>query len=211
MSSLEPFEIEVPFKGARDYLQSADVYHAVLAHLDGRIGLDSCRDVRLIFRSFARTRIAVIPEEELGDREANASFLCEIDGEKLKRVLVETGETVAAREPYPEEEIVERCVIDADAKTVTLEHDEALDRFKLMEILVAMNKAMHLEALREHPGKWLFTETRNPEPLFGQSWRRLSIGIRNQLGVKLTRSVIEVDGADAGYLCFSLQPPATSS
>ncbi|MCB1230175.1 MAG: hypothetical protein KDN19_07915 [Verrucomicrobiae bacterium] len=211
MPVLESFEIEIPFKGARDYLQSADVYHAVLAHLDGQVGIDSCHDVRLIFRNFARTRIAVITEDELGDREANASFLCEVGGEKLKRVLVETGKDVTAREPYPEEEIVERCVVDAEAKTVTLEHDDSLDRFKLMEILVAMNKAMHLEVFKEHPGKWLFTETRNPEPLFRQPWRRLSIRIKNQLGVKLTRSVIEVGGVDAGYLCFSLQPPASSS
>ena len=207
MKLILPFEIDVPFKGQRDYIHSADVYHAVLSHLAAEVGLENCDDVRLIFRSFARTSIRVGSESPSEATEPNATFTCLIKGEKLRLSLMETGDEVVLRVAYPEHEIVNRCSIDTDAREVSLNYDAGLANFDLMEIIVAMNKAMHLSSFKEHPGKWLFTETRNLKPLFNQPWQRLQIRLKNELGVKLTRSTIEIDGENVGYLCFSLQPP----
>lgn len=201
MQELDDFDLDIPFKGKRDYLHSTSLYDAVVKHLGDKLGRGNLSDVRLMFQGFARKKLKVT--QHLGEAESRAlmTFVCA--GQKFRLDFVETEKEVADRRPYPEEQIMEHCHLDPVAERATLV-DDGRQPFSLMECVVAINKALHERLFAENRGKWLFTEIRTARPLYETQWKEIAVQLKHRLGLKLTRATITLDREDVGYICFSL-------
>lgn len=200
MNEISDFLLDLPFKGNRDYLHSTTAYRALMA----RLGAGSISNPRLIFKGIAKTQLKAVSSDP--EKKAKATFSCQIDSKPVRLSLVETGAEISGTEPCSEDAIGRACCLNVETKEISLESKFA-PGIELIDIVVAMNKTLHQAVFRDHLGKWLFTEVRSDEPLVDRSWTTLRIFIKNQLGTHLTRSVIEIDGTDAGYIGFSLLEP----
>ena len=202
---MSPFTLDLPLKGERSYLQSADIYHGLLSHLEKEASLDQIEDLRLIFRQMNR---GVIRFDAPGDdgKAPTGSVSFTLSGDSVRLSIFDEEAEEKARVPFPEEEISSRCQVSVEGRSVSIEQDGALSAFQPMEVIVAANKCMHQEVFADAKGKWLFTETRNPRPITSTAWKRITLTVISQFGTKLTKTEIRVDDVPSGYLCFSLLP-----
>jgi hypothetical protein len=133
--------------------------------------------------------------------EAVAILRFEHGGQKQAAYLFPTGQPILQREPYAEEEIVRRCQLQNEAKTVSLTVPPG---FTTVEMAVAMNKFLLQQIFPEAKGKWIFTNLKSPSALWPTAFHNLELQFEMALEFTLTRTLIRADGKDAGRIFFSL-------
>jgi hypothetical protein len=197
--------MEWRFKGARDYLQGADLHDQICLALQRR-GLTGLRKVDLTMHQMAREELTgwLLEKGEPFTDPVTAVFRFEEGGRARVVYLSPAGAPISRREPYPEEEIVQRCVLDLEGRVVTLEPTTLGARFSTLELLVSMTKLLHQRLYAETPGKWIFTNLKTPAVLPLSPAARLQVRFENAFGLALTRSALLLEGAPSGHIFFSL-------
>lgn len=191
--------LQLRYKGSRDYLHGTDIYNETLSWLEGTLG--EIKEIDFAFHHLAKHQIEVTTDIPAGEQEpvAICSFLCK--GTRQRIFLIETGDAVTDRYPYPEDELVGPMVVDIEKRRGIL---HAALPYSEIEIWVAMTKALHYKAFPLLQGKWLFVRGR-----FARFVRHEPLGVR-ELGIaasfnnKLTRSEALFDGVKAGEIFFSI-------
>jgi hypothetical protein len=197
------FSMEIPFKGQRDYLHSSDTYNALINGIQEFVSIDTIVSPRLIFKDFAHRPLDVIFDTT--NANPKAIFTFNIDGSKNKCELIERDDAIKERIPFNEKEIIEKCMLDVSKQSIDFQSTPDLN-YTLIEIVVAANKCLHTNYFKNHPGKWLFTEIITDKPLISTPFENLSLKLKTCLGTRLTKCSIILDGAECGYIFFSLKP-----
>ena len=203
MIPLGDFDLDVPFKGTRDYVQSADLYDALMARLGAACRLEDVSDVRLLCRSLARRPLRALVGGPTSECHALLTFHSAVGGGKTRIAVVGREGAPAGRRECPEERIVSQSVLDEETGSITCRMGPS-PGFTLCEAAVALNKALHLRTFAGYPGKWLLTEIRTPLPLLSRGSCEVGIRLKSRSTTRLTRSTIVLDGEESGYICFSL-------
>ena len=199
---LPPVPLEgLRFKGSRDYLHGTDILPLSLRVLRGVSREDSVQAVDISFHGLARTGLSLASVAP-PDAEPRAQLHCKIDGAPCKVVLFEDGREIAARQPYPEEDIVAACNIDAVAKTAA---SSGPLPFTAIERWIAMTKGLHQRVYPDAAGKWLFVRAKlsTYRDAYAEPGEHL-VSIEADFGGKLTRNALTVDGARLGDIYFAL-------
>jgi hypothetical protein len=201
MSFLPDFDLEIPFKGDRNYLHSTDVYNALCKYVGEHYKISEIEKTRLIFKEIAQQPLRVVFSQH--NTNPKAIFFCEIENEKFRGELIQREGVIKSRISFHEEKIIEKCSFDKSQSSIFLDELDDLE-FSPIEVVVAVNKCLHLKYFDQCNGKWLFTEICTKKPLYEMSFKKLKITLKNCLGTKLTRSSIFLDDDEFGYICFSL-------
>lgn len=203
MENPNEFEIDPPLKGNRDYLHSTTLYRWLSRHLNENYPEEEVSGVKLMFKGMLRGGVRVVAADP--EKTAQAVFFFHVGGQRKSWFLFDVGRPPGEKEPCLESKLEELSKVDLTSRSIAIDAENALGA-ELIDIVVALNKALHQQVFSEVEGKWLFTEVVSSLLLVGKPWERMSLSIDKCLGTKLTRSLITIDGEKIGHLCFSLKP-----
>lgn len=188
--------LDLRFKGERTYLHGTDLFDAMV-ELARRATGAGVSDIRMSFyrpirRSVAARRVtsgAAVPRP-------CALFELKSAGQPVAWELIEGSEPVAGRRPYDETDVTAGAVVRDRLIT-----QPAPTAYSFIERVVALNKRL-LDQLRGDPSvSWWFGRlelSRLPAPA-----PALDLRVETDLGARLVRSSIEIDGRREGSIYFS--------
>lgn len=194
--------LDLPLKGGRTYVHSTDMYPAAIRAVADRWGPRELSDVRLVCRvltgrELSLTRDAPAPE----DRVAVFSFTA--GGERQTLYFVAREGMVSRHVPYDEDAIASRGRVDLGGKSIEYAREDDASA-TLVEVVVALTKALHLAVYPEQAGKWVLTQIESAVALHELPWSQVGIFLVQGANPRLTKSDVAVDGERLGHVFFSL-------
>lgn len=196
---MREMNLDLDFKGSRDYLHGTDMFNKVLALLVSQ-ETEVC-DIDFAFHRLARNQLRVVYGLLPTGTEAVATCSFSSNSERKRVNLIETHDLIEGRYPYPEDEIVEAMEIDGDARIGVLKGEV---HYSDIEVWVAMTKALHLKVFPHLTGKWLFVRARFPKFIFQSASKERTIKLITSFNDKFTRSDALLDGVKVGEIYFSI-------
>lgn len=175
-------DLRIPFKGDRTYLHGTDLFNALVA----ATGAD--RDIELtIFRPMTRLPAATRTDRTKAKTETAGALFC--TGAECWSIT-ETENEVTERVPYDEGAIVSNGLIADESIVGPIAKS-------FIETAVAYNKAL-LSSVTGNADWWFVRlELKRVPPASGEVKVRLLVQSR------MTKSSIEIDGDEVGYIYFS--------
>lgn len=188
------------FKGTRDYVHGTDAFNAIIA-LFQDCQIDSIRFSVHDFMRVPKCHIYVAhsDEEATSVKHAEVECLLNVDGEK-RFVLIKAApelEQDIQRYAYDEDAIVDACCMVEDGIKLRQESP-----YSFIETVVAMNKHMHQQLFAGAEGKWVFTRLELDS--YADLRNNLTLILRHNLNMRLTKTEILFDGRRIGHIYFSL-------
>ena len=199
-------ELSLGFKGERTYIHGTDMLNATMQAITRHA--PHARIEKLDFRISRMTKCLLTchwwprssPRSLPG--EAVASFTFQLDGIDHEGKLIQAESCADTRRAYDESPIEKRCVFRPTHRSVSL--TTMPDDFSPLEVLVSMNKALHLKELTiPSASQWVFCRWESPEwpPCFDLSG--VGLTLEQTLGTRLTRSRIELNAEHIATIYFS--------
>lgn len=184
------FAIDIAFKGERPYLQSADIFDAIVGRTGAR------RNLTLAFKRMLSHPIEAVAAADVADPEACAArFRGEGDNGAFDLVIVEDlDKEVAARVPYDEPRVIADARIEGNAVSSRTGQGASA-----MERIVALNK--HLIHTTVKPGKKLLFSRTSVSELPARD-AHLTVRLESRLATRLYRSSIHDAGKPVGEIVF---------
>jgi hypothetical protein len=198
MERRDSFRLNVKFKGNRTYLHGTDLFDAMV-DLNARSSGAALTDIRMSFyRPITQSVEAVrMPPGSMANLHPAALFELQVDHEPAIWALRENvGEPVDGRRPYDEDAVTAQAVVKD--RSISQPRPTA---YTFIERAVALNKRLLNELRRDAGVSWWFARLELPHlppPSPG-----LRLGVETELGGRLVKSSIEVDGQRAGSIYFS--------
>lgn len=202
MSQIEP--INFRFKGMRNYVQGPDVFNGMMDIVTRSISVDSNCHIKFSIHQMVskQCKLFSVPLDSLEKPSEDVVASLQIvssDGSGLKSWLVESSLEVKERDDYDESIFKRLCIIEG--QTISLA--ESVE-YSPVEILVAMNKLLHIELYGAHGIKWLFTRLELQRFITDDDVKAVSIEVLQIFGNhKLTKSEIRVGDSLVGHIYFS--------
>jgi hypothetical protein len=204
--------LRLSFKGNRTYVQGPDIYAAINGYLtESAIATEVAQpDIR--FHRLVTKDLMAAPLDRSAE-PPSVSYAFTAAGERqhwaLREVDVEPGRA-EVRVPYPEEDIVAATAFDAAGKTAVI---ETVTPYSDLEVYTALNKALHQRVLAEATaqGKWLLVRFEAARYVHRTAYKSVTVQLSNMLGVSLTKSRVDIDGAPFGWIYFRLLRPQVAS
>jgi hypothetical protein len=202
MRMTHTYPLELPFRGERNYLHGTDLYQAITTVLGSAV---AAGPLSLTFHSLLQNQPDLVcSAQSLRHLREDAAFRGELrfgSGEQtLNAVLMESLRPVAQRKACNENEVAAAAAVDETERTAVLELPNIGTP---IELVVFLNKHMHLRLLPHLSPKWLFARLELSAPLPAEPPAKLFIQIKQVLGSRFTRSDIFWDGQKAGSISFS--------
>ncbi|ASC64846.1 hypothetical protein B9P52_11255 [Achromobacter denitrificans] len=161
-------------------------------------------DVKFLIHEMtsANLRLVIEPHHDSAVADSVAIMRFTADGQPMRARIVPDEGTPDVRVPYDESVIEECCQIDVAARSIQLAKDDS--GFSQIEVLVSMNKALHLAVL-EKPAQtsWVFCRWDGSELPLPADLSGVTIGLRQALGTRLTRADVELGQEMLGQIYFS--------
>ncbi len=190
--------LDFDFKGERDYIQGPDIYNFVNKEVQKKFGMESYV-TSISYKGFFKSQILMsIGETSQNDSESIGSFkFRSIDGSIKCGELRESNVSPTGRKPYNEENILKNSQIEDKC---IFQRKRA--GFSSLEEIVSLTKALH-NKLFPSDKKWIFVQLELNKPI-NEIESLYKVHLKKNLGNKYTRSTIEENGNEIGWIGFSL-------
>ena len=203
MEQLFAKELNLKYRGSRDYIYGPDLFSEALETLASYLQVTSFEKVDFSSHHMTREGLELHVfssiQEKLEDT-SNSKFTCISKEKKFYGYLLSTGQEVVERTPYPEEEIIKQSTLNADQKEIVL---NGTTSFKLTDNYTALNKMMH-NTLYPGLGKWIFVRVVYERYSIQNTFNTLKVRIRKNFANKYTQSILQMDEQKVGTLYFSI-------
>lgn len=202
MAILFEKQLDVFFRGERNYIYGPDLYNNTVALVRQHFNTNELATVD--FSSHKMTDCGLtfrLCDEQQNIENVQSKISFAINGKKYYGYLIENFNVVSKRLPYPEEEIIRDCVLDYDQKSATL---NKLTAFKLTDNYTALTKHLHKNIHSEISGKWIFVRIQYDNYSFDETYSEISVVQTKNLSNKYTANTLFIDGSKVGCLYFSL-------
>ena len=198
----ETHPLDLPFRGERTYLHGTDLHQAILAAVGER---RPAGPVSITYHSLLRHQPDLVcSRDSLRELRDNPAFRGEIrfgtGTDVLHAALLESDRPVRARKPCNETEVVAAARLDAEDRSARLQQPQTGCP---IEMLVFLNKHLHVRLLPELSPKWLFARLELTEALPAQPPQEVVVQLKQVLAGRFTRSELFLDGRRAGSISFS--------
>jgi len=194
---MKELKFDFCFKGKRKYVHGTDVFSALSTNFNGQL-----KYIDISFHGIA-IRNLIFFTEKPKKKDIKVVFKAESNGEKIKLFGVEDNKDIECRYDYAEEKIIDQTTIDLSNEIISLNQ---LTDYSFIEHIVAMNKALLNNLYIEKDGQWLFTRLQLTNNIQMNEIESLDIALKLNVQFKLTKSVINVNNREMGYLYFSFSP-----
>lgn len=198
------FELQLPFKGGRSYIQGPDIYNGLCDVLHEK-GFAELEKIDLVFHKVATAQLSgrIYVDEEIPEAAPNVLFRFRSGGQAVAVLLHEDARPVTLRVPYDEEALIAESAFDAAAKQITVLSQTG---FSNIETFVALNKSLLLRCFPEAKGRWLFARLQLAESFRQTCFQQLEVQFLGHSNFRITRSALIGDGKPLGHIYFSLLP-----
>lgn len=192
--------LDIPFKGARDYIHGTHLFDLALKVLSEDIG-QVPGEFEIAFHRMAYKQVELIWGTEAAPDNAFAAGSASTAEVRIRFWFRELEAPPSNRQPYPEDEIVENLTFDADFSQARLDIPFA---YSDMELWVSMIKAMHQLRFADATGKWVFARAklRSYIPDHPPMLHRVSLAAT--LGTRLTRNEVYLNNEKIGDVFFAM-------
>jgi len=197
---LKVLQIELPFKGTRNYIQGPDIFNAMTTLQTG----ECLNNIRFTVHDFVRSpscRLHLTESKQALSDIKDIRARCHYDADGIKYWLALTqveGEAASGiRYEYDEERLTSLCHIENDVVSLNQQSP-----FTFIETIVSMNKHLHQQLFSDVVGKWIFT--RIDLDSFCNEREHLVLKFKHNMNYRLTKTDILVNGGKVGDLYFSL-------
>jgi hypothetical protein len=197
MDEVKTRRLDVRFKGDRTYLHGTDLFDEMTRLCSAGRGAPLANVRMSFYRPITHAVEAVRALSGAASARPAALFEASAGGERIAWELHErAGEPVAGRRPYDESAVAAQSTVDGR----TIEQLQPTP-YTFVERAVALNKRLLEEVRRGRPTSWWFARLElaglaPPSPA-------LRLGVEAELGGRLVKSWIDVDGLRAGSIYFS--------
>ena len=190
------FDLNLEFKGQRDYLHGTDMFSSITAILAKKFGGHVERlTIRRVASRQLRLRLDEMPENAAG--VASGVWRAK-DAHDFW--LEETTEPVLGRYPYDENRIVASASLSGE----TLSADRVAD-FSAIETVVAMTKELNVKLSPDIKGQWYFGQI-DLSRSFPKDWSRITIRRHAFIRDVFSRNLVDIDGDSFGEIRFVVGP-----
>lgn len=201
-TNLTDWFLPLSFKGDRNYAHMTDIYLTCLSALENFYPLDQVSNLSLSCKKNTQHQLRLT--NSMPPHELLAALLTFKNHSEEQMLYVEELEAkIEERRPYPEDEISAACKIDGTQQRISLQNAETLD-YKPIELVVAMNKALHQACLSDAQGKWVAVHIDTESPLFPKIQGDVTVILENARSYRMTKSHILHNEKQIGEIRFSL-------
>lgn len=202
--------ISLPFKGRRNYVQSADIFDACAPRISNFLnpGDDISLSATFIFRSFINTGMRLIMSSSVGEKlnvngvDVFGNIIVEDHTGKYFGQMVRNNENVDDYKPDFESDLLSNLSIVANTITLAKKNKN----LSPTETSIALTKILHLDQVSDKY-KWIATRLELPLSFSNQDFREMSVEIIKNAGNRTTQSLITCDGIRIGKVMFSAMHP----
>jgi hypothetical protein len=199
------YKLKLGFKGERKYIQGPDIlnqamqcifqtYQGDLGNVEFLIHRMTGKDLYLEFESLDK---GVVPEPD-----DIAILRLTVGNEQIQARIRPDSGTPDQRVAYDESLVTKQCQLDAATRSIKLVNDDS--GFSQIEVLVSMNKALHLAVLdKPADTSWVFCRWDSPVWPLRADLSGATVTLKQTLGTRLTRADVELDGQMLGQIYFS--------
>lgn len=200
---MQVIDLNFRYKGGRDYVHGTDMYNTIVERISAAnpevAGGTFTMTIHDIVRGQCQLVYSDWTAQALKPENSKVEFSFASGATRIIGWLVETAEAVTERYEYPESEIIQKCFVDG--KTVKIDSETP---YSAIEVLVAINKHLHLSVLQNAVGKWFFTRLELERLLRPEDASRFQLELVKNMHNRLTKSEILSDGRRIGHIFFSI-------
>ncbi len=200
---MKTLDLNLPYKGDRDYLHGTDMYAKTLEVLNAVRPDALTGGCRLVIHRTARhqCRLLYTGVDETAPRPEKlvAEFILSAGTGNTTAWLVETTQAIRDRRPYVESRIFDYCRLTD--RSIRLNDQTG---FSAIEELVAMNKLLHNTHYPPENAQWYFTRLDLTRLLVDTDTGNLVVSLQKNFNQRLTRSAISAHGEMIGHIFFSM-------
>ena len=191
------------YKGKRDYVHGTDMHEEFASLIRAANPEAYWGTFKMVIHEVTRDQCRLIYQKDaesiLKPENGRVEFSFLSDELNLSGWLVETQDPVTERYAYDEDQITQKCSVEG--KNIKINEETP---YLPIEVLVAMNKHLHLSLFPEADGKWWFTRLDLMRLLEAKDAQFFRIELLQNLQHKLTKSRVFVNNEHIGYIYFSL-------
>jgi hypothetical protein len=196
--------LKLVFKGARNYVAGTTMFDETVRLLSDA-GYEQLNTVEFLIHKMTSANLMLVVDlyrEASPASDDIAVMRFAVDGKPMQaRVKLQDG-IPEMRIPYDESAVSNHCEIDLAPRSIRLLND--LLGFSQIEVLVSMNKALHLAVLdKPADTSWVFCRWDSPEWPLPADLSSVTVTLKQALGTRLTRAGVELDGQILGQIYFS--------
>lgn len=201
---MNDLNLKLVFKGERNYVHGTTMFDETVRLLSDA-GYKPLNAIQFLIHKMISTNLKLVvePYREAAPASGDVAVMrFAADGQSMQACVKLQDGMPETRMPYDESAVSNDCEIDAATRSIRLLNDGF--GFSQIEVLVSMNKALHLAVL-EKPAdtSWVFCRWDSPAwPLPGDL-SGVTVTLKQTLGTRLTRANIELDGQMLGQIYFS--------
>lgn len=192
------------FRGTRDYIYGPDLFDTSMASVFEHFGVNGVKHVSFSSHSMTRSGLDFIlfdNAQNENEFKFNSKLEFKLEDKSFYGYLVENGEEVETRIPYPEENIVGISKLDSEEKSITITKET---NFKITDNYTALTKFMHNKLYPEINGKWIFVRVSYPEYSKEMRYDSLKVINRKMFDQKYSQNILLCNGVRIGVLNFAL-------
>lgn len=191
---MEKLNLNLQYKGARNYLHGSDFYNAILNDFFVK---DSGYIRQIAFKKIARNQcILQITKPTDKEKIIGTGYWLEKNGNEIQFWLLETKKRVEARYNYDEEFIVSSAKLK-EKKISSLVHN----RFSIIENIIALTKKLNSSLSPDIEGSWLFGQI-NQLSSFPANYIKIEIERTLFVNKKFSLNEIKIDNECYGSIRF---------
>ena len=200
---METKNLNFHYRGTRNYVHGSDIYNQVSTLIKSVILGSSWGRFKIVFHEISRNQCHFVYEigtdSLIKPENGKVEFSFVSDSGKIGGWMVEGEKPVIQKDAYDEEIIFNKCsVVD---KTISI---KGKTPYTPIEVLIAMNKQLHLSLFADVKEKWLFARLELVRLLEKPDDECFKIELINNLQYKLTKSRIWVNDNIIGSIYYSL-------
>ena len=201
---MRELDLNLMFKGERNYVHGPTIFDETVRLLS-EAGYKQLNTVNFLIHKMTNSNLKLVvePYHEAARTDDDVAVLkFAVDERPMLACIKLRSGTPDKRIPYDESTVWDRCKIDVATRSIQLLKDGF--GASPIEILVSMNKALHLAVLDKPVGtSWVFCRWDSPAWPLPDDLSGMTITLKQTLGTRLTRADVELNGQMLGQIYFS--------
>jgi len=188
-------KLNLKFKGARKYLQGADIFNAASKNLS-EIYPESFIS-NLVLKSFTKNEISIYFDKYENNNKSIGYGSIKLNNEKIKKFWIkETNVKVTSSYDFSEEQLLNKTILNNNQISVMRNNN-----YTIMESIIILTKKINYKHCPLIDGKWVFSQIKLEKKL-PNYWEKIDINLKEMKNNIYSQNKIIVDSKIFGELIF---------
>lgn len=199
--------LEFKYKGERRYVHGTDIINKTIILLNHLNYFPDTFEISFKNVINSSLEIDIYSKTEYNDKIASNSKVEALANFKHKKniyyiVYKRTKNQITGVYNFDEKFITRKTILKLEKKSAIYSFE---NKYSVIEIIVAINKHLLNHIFPDKSGKWYFGKLSLEKNVITNKFSKIKIMVIKNIGVRYTKSLIEVDGVEVGFIFFSMK------